>query len=263
MINYQDFELVDIRVGTILKVDDFPEAKKPAFKLQIDFGREIGTKNSSVQITKHYKKEDLIGKQVVCVVNFPPKQIGPFVSEVLTLGLPDDSDGVILLSPITMAKIAFFEVKDWEKDYIKQGFSDNPEFETVFFSEKFDKTLLPKDTGIVSVFVGSNVKVGDTVSFENLKLITTRSTGFDHLEFQSLSEKGIKLGYVPGYGDNTVAEFAFGLLLSVCCFPFVERFLMRTTESKRVEISQLMVLKVSIWPAKLSASLVPAGSVSK
>jgi len=115
-----------------------------------------------------------------------------------------------------MAKIAFFEVKDWEKDYIKQGFSDNPEFETVFFSEKFDKTLLPKDTGIVSVFVGSNVKVGDTVSFENLKLITTRSTGFDHLEFQSLSEKGIKLGYVPGYGDNTVAEFAFGLLLSVC-----------------------------------------------
>ncbi|OGY38593.1 MAG: tRNA-binding protein [Candidatus Brennerbacteria bacterium RIFOXYB1_FULL_41_13] len=99
MINYQDFELVDIRVGTILKVDDFPEAKKPAFKLQIDFGREIGTKNSSVQITKHYKKEDLIGKQVVCVVNFPPKQIGPFVSEVLTLGLPDDSDGVILLSP--------------------------------------------------------------------------------------------------------------------------------------------------------------------
>ena len=99
MINYQDFELVDIHVGTILKVDDFPEAKKPAFKLQIDFGREIGTKNSSVQITKHYKKEDLIGKQVVCVVNFPPKQIGPFVSEVLTLGLPDDSDGVILLSP--------------------------------------------------------------------------------------------------------------------------------------------------------------------
>ena len=99
MINYQDFELVDIHVGTILKVDDFPEAKKPAFKLQIDFGREIGTKNSSVQITKHYKKEDLIGKQVVCVVNSPPKQIGPFVSEVLTLGLPDDSDGVILLSP--------------------------------------------------------------------------------------------------------------------------------------------------------------------
>ena len=112
-------------------------------------------------------------------------------------------------------KIAFFEVKDWEKDYLKQSLADKPELEPMFFTEKFDKTLLPKDVAAVCVFVGSTVKAEDTAGFDSLKLVTTRSTGFDHLEFQALSEKGIKLGYVPGYGDNTVAEFAFGLLLAV------------------------------------------------
>ena len=98
-ILYQDFEKVDIRVGKITEVDDFPEARKSAYKLKIDFGAELGIKKSSAQITKHYTKEDLLGKLVICVTNFEPKQIGPYVSEVLTLGLEDENKDVVLLSP--------------------------------------------------------------------------------------------------------------------------------------------------------------------
>ena len=99
MIEYADFEKVDIRVGVIADVADFPEARKPAYKLVIDFGPEIGSKKSSVQVTVHYTKEDLLGKKVLCVVNFPKKQIGPFVSEVLTLGTPDENGDILLADP--------------------------------------------------------------------------------------------------------------------------------------------------------------------
>lgn len=99
MISYDDFEKVDIRVGRIVKVEDFPQARKPAFKLEIDFGPQIGHKRSSAQITKHYTKEELLGRLVMAVVNFPPRQIGPFMSEVLTLGVPDSEGGVVLLAP--------------------------------------------------------------------------------------------------------------------------------------------------------------------
>ena len=98
-LSYVEFQRIDIRVGRIVAVEDFPAARKPAYKLRIDFGGEIGVKKSSAQVTKYYTKEELLNRLVVAVVNFPPKQIGPYMSEVLTLGVPDGEGGVVLLMP--------------------------------------------------------------------------------------------------------------------------------------------------------------------
>jgi tRNA-binding protein len=99
MITWNDFEKIDIRAGTIIEVDDFPKARKPAYKLTIDFGEDLGLKRSSAQVTAHYSKEDLLNRKVIAVVNFPPKQIADFVSECLVLGIYDENNDVILLQP--------------------------------------------------------------------------------------------------------------------------------------------------------------------
>jgi tRNA-binding protein len=99
MITFSDFEKVDVRVGRITRVERFPEARKPAYKLHIDFGPELGTKRSSAQLTARYKLGELEGRLVLAVINFPPRQIGPFVSEVLTLGVPDGDGHVVLVRP--------------------------------------------------------------------------------------------------------------------------------------------------------------------
>ena len=105
LISYSDFEKVDVRVGKVIQVENFPEARKPAYKLTIDFGPEIGIKKSSVQIVDLYKKEDLEGILVMGVINFPPKQIGPFMSEVLTVGVANEEGKVVLVRPDKDAKI--------------------------------------------------------------------------------------------------------------------------------------------------------------
>ena len=101
MATIEDFLKLDVRTGRITDVQDFPEARKPAYKLTIDFGPEIGTKKTSAQIVKNYTKEQLLGRCVLCVVNFPPRQIGTFMSEVLTLGVPDAAGEVVLIAPDT------------------------------------------------------------------------------------------------------------------------------------------------------------------
>ena len=98
-ISWNDFEKIDIRLGTITEVSEFPKARKPAYKLLVDFGSEIGVKRSSAQVTAHYSREDLLNRQVIAVVNFPPKQIADFISECLVLGIYDANNDVILLQP--------------------------------------------------------------------------------------------------------------------------------------------------------------------
>ena len=99
MVSFEDFQKLDVRVGRIILIEDFPEARKPSYKLNINFGEELGVKKSCAQLVKNYSKEELEGKLVLCIVNFPPRQIGPALSEVLTLGIPDENGECVLIQP--------------------------------------------------------------------------------------------------------------------------------------------------------------------
>ena len=105
IVKFDDFQKLDIRVGKIIEVENFPEARNPSYKVKIDLGKDIGIKKSCAQLTQNYKINDLIGKQVLCVINFPPRQIGPAISEVLILGVPDDKNECILTTPETIVPL--------------------------------------------------------------------------------------------------------------------------------------------------------------
>ena len=224
-ITFDDFLAVDIRVGTVTRAEPFPEARKPATKLWVDFGGEIGTRKSSAQITAHYTPETLIGKQVLAVVNFPPRQIGPVRSEILVLGLHDDADGVVLAEPGPSCS-KWCEARLMKLLITRQL----PDAVIAAVEAEFDVTVREDQTPLTATGAKAEMQIYDAIlstlgdqftadAFAEgvrCKMLANFGVGYNHINVDAAQAAGVQVSNTPGAVTDATADIALTLMLMAC-----------------------------------------------